>query len=209
MPVSHFAGCPIAGHLEPLPETVEALALAVELRDLDTAQHTRRVTSYALLLGAELGLSPAEQQHLRLGTALHDIGKIGIADAILHKAGPLTVEEFEEMKTHTVKGAMVLSNYPELAPLVPIVRHHHERWDGRGYPDRLAGEAIDPLARIVAVVDAFDAMTSDRPYRPALSLDAALAEIGDKAGKQFAPDCARAFLRLRPWFTSAGVGPRG
>jgi HD-GYP domain-containing protein (c-di-GMP phosphodiesterase class II) len=193
----------IAEHPELLLETVAALARAVEMRDRCTAAHTQRVTDYALLLAQELGLSPADRQHLRLGTPLHDVGKLGIGDAILNKPGRLTAEEFEEMKTHTVKGTMILSLIPEMTPLLPIVRHHHERWDGRGYPDRLAGADIHPLARVVAVVDAFDAMTSNRPYRPAMALDAAFAEIRDQAGTQFAPDYARAFLGLRPWLESS------
>ncbi len=188
----------VAQHRELFGQTVAALARAVELRDRYTGNHTQRVTDYSLLLGQELGLSAAGQHHLRIGAPLHDVGKIGISDAILQKPGKLTAEEFEEMKTHTVKGAQVLSTIPCLAPLIPIIRHHHERWDGRGYPDGLAGEHIDPLARVVAVADAFDAMTSERPYRPSLSLDDAFTEIRDKAGTHFAPDCARAFVRLRP-----------
>ncbi len=188
----------VAQHRELFLETVAALARAVELRDRYTGNHTQRVTDYSLLLGQELGLSATELHNLRIGTPLHDVGKIGISDAILQKPGALTPEEFEEMKTHTVKGAAMLSAIPGLAPLIPIVRNHHEQWDGRGYPDHLAGEDIPPLARVVAVADAFDAMTSERPYRPALSLDKAFEEIHDKAGTQFAPHCVRAFLRARP-----------
>jgi HD-GYP domain-containing protein (c-di-GMP phosphodiesterase class II) len=177
--------------------TVTALAQAVELRDQYTGGHTQRVTDYSLLLADELKLSTADRQKIQVGTPLHDIGKIGIDDAILRKPGRLTPEEFEAMKTHTLKGAAILETIPDLAPLIPIVRNHHERWDGRGYPDGLAGEQIPRLARIVAVADAFDAMTSNRPYRPGMPLDAAFAQIGDGAGTQFDPDCARAFLRLR------------
>jgi HD-GYP domain-containing protein (c-di-GMP phosphodiesterase class II) len=199
----------VAEHRELFLQTVAALARAVEIRDRYTGDHTQRVTDYALLLGQEVGLSAAELYHLRIGTPLHDVGKIGIADAILQKPGHLTAEEFEEMKTHTVKGATILSAIPGLGPLVPIVRHHHERWDGRGYPDHLGGEDIDRLARVVAVADAFDAMTSERPYRPALSPDDAFAEIRDKAGTHFAPDCARAFLRLRPAIEALKNRPAG
>jgi HD-GYP domain-containing protein (c-di-GMP phosphodiesterase class II) len=133
-----------------------------------------------------------------VGTPLHDIGKIGIEDSILRKPGKLTEEEFEIMKTHTIRGYEILKDLPDMGPCLPIVRNHHERWDGKGYPDGLAGERIPKLARIVAVADAFDAMTTDRPYRPALPLEVAFAEIRDKAGTQFDPDMARAFLRLRP-----------
>jgi HD-GYP domain-containing protein (c-di-GMP phosphodiesterase class II) len=178
-------------------QTVTALAQAVELRDHYTGNHTQRVTQYSLMLAHELQLSAAERQHIQIGTPLHDIGKIAIDDAILRKPGRLTPEEFEQMKTHVVTGAAILESIPGMKPMLPIVRNHHERWDGTGYPDGLAGEAIPRLARIVAVADAFDAMTSDRPYRRALSLDRAFAELNDKAGTHFDPDCIRAFLRLR------------
>src|SRR4029434_9800540 len=112
-----------------------------------------------------LNLSPDDLNLLRTGTPLHDVGKIGIDDAILRKPDRLTREEFEIMKTHTTKGAKILEQIPDLLPIIPIVRSHHERWDGKGYPDGLVGEAISPLARVVALADAFDAMTSDRPYR--------------------------------------------
>jgi HD-GYP domain-containing protein (c-di-GMP phosphodiesterase class II)/pSer/pThr/pTyr-binding forkhead associated (FHA) protein len=178
--------------------TVSALANAVELRDAYTSKHTNRVTDYALFVAEELGLSSAERRHIAIGTPLHDIGKIGIEDSILRKPGKLTEEEFEIMKTHTIRGYEILKDLPDMGPCLPIVRNHHERWDGKGYPDGLAGERIPKLARIVAVADAFDAMTTDRPYRRALSIEAAFAEIQQKAGSQFDPEMARAFLRLRP-----------
>jgi HD-GYP domain-containing protein (c-di-GMP phosphodiesterase class II) len=178
-------------------QTVTALAQSIELRDQYTGGHTKRVTDYATLLAEELKLSPAERQHVLIGTPLHDIGKIGIDDAVLRKAGRLTPEEFEHMKTHTLKGAAMLESIPDLAPIIPIVRSHHERWDGQGYPDGLAGERIPRLARIVAVADAFDAMTSERPYRQPLTLPRAFEEIADKAGVQFDPEVARAFVRAR------------
>jgi HD-GYP domain-containing protein (c-di-GMP phosphodiesterase class II) len=178
--------------------TVTALAQAVELRDRYTGGHTHRVTSYALMLGRELKLPAHEQQQLQIGTPLHDIGKIGIDDAILRKPGRLTREEFEEMKSHTVKGAAILESIPELGSLLPIVRSHHERWDGTGYPDSLSGDRIPRPARIVAVADAFDAMTSDRPYRNAMSFDQVFQEYRDKSGTHFDPDCVAALIRLRP-----------
>jgi HD-GYP domain-containing protein (c-di-GMP phosphodiesterase class II) len=179
-------------------QTVITLAQAIELRDDYTGGHTQRVTDYCLLLGEELGLSPADRHTLQIGAPLHDIGKIGIADAVLRKPGQLTAAEFEQMKSHTVKGAMMLGNIPDLEPIVPIVRSHHERWDGNGYPDRRSGTNIPRLARLVAVADAFDAMTSDRPYRVGMPAEKAFAEIGLGAGKQFDPVCAAAFLRARP-----------
>jgi putative nucleotidyltransferase with HDIG domain len=177
--------------------TITVLAQAVELKDPYTGGHTARVTSYALLLGQELGLSPEDLDLLRIGTPLHDIGKIGIDDAILSKPGKLTPAEFEVMKTHTTKGAKLLEQVPGLRVVIRIVRSHHERWDGLGYPDALKGEEIARLARIVAVADAFDAMTSDRPYRQGLPADAAFAEVEKQRGRQFDPECVAAFLRIR------------
>jgi HD-GYP domain-containing protein (c-di-GMP phosphodiesterase class II) len=178
--------------------TVTALARAVELRDLHTGSHTQRVSAYALLLARELGVSAAEYQHIQIGTPLHDVGKIAIDDAILRKPGPLTAEEFECMKSHTVKGAAMLESIPGLAPILPIIRNHHERWDGSGYPDGLVGTGISRLARIVAVADAFDAMTSERPYRAARTVAEALAELRKCSGSHFDPECVAAFLCLRP-----------
>jgi hypothetical protein len=178
-------------------QTVTSLARAVEMRDQYTGDHTHRVTNYALLLAEELRVPPAERYQLQIGTPLHDIGKIGIDDAILRKRGPLTSDEFEEMKLHTVKGAAILESILSLAPMIPIVRHHHERWDGQGYPDRLARDGIALTARIVCVADAFDAMTSDRPYRKALAAEEAFLELQRKAGSHFDPACVQAFLRTR------------
>jgi HD-GYP domain-containing protein (c-di-GMP phosphodiesterase class II) len=182
---------------EQFVQTVTALARTVEIRDQYTANHTQRVTDYALLIGSRLGLSPAEQHQIRVGTPLHDIGKIGIADAILRKPDKLTADEFELMKAHTLKGAAILETIPALSPMIPIVRHHHERWDGKGYPDGLSQDRISRVARVVAVADAFDAMTSDRPYRRALSAEMAFGELLSKAGSQFDPECVRAFLSAR------------
>ena len=162
-----------------------------------TGGHTYRVTTYSMLLAEKLDMSPADVDLIRIGTPLHDIGKIGIDDAILRKPDKLTPEEFEIMKTHTVKGAEIIATVPDLRPIIPIVRSHHERWDGKGYPDGLGGEAIHPLARVVALADAFDAMTSDRPYRKGMPAAVAFAEIEKMAGKQFDPVFAAAFLSLR------------
>jgi putative nucleotidyltransferase with HDIG domain len=178
-------------------QTVTAMAQAVELRDQYTGGHTQRVTNYALLLAAELGLAPAQRRFLQIGTPLHDIGKIGLDDAILRKTGALSPEEHRAMRNHTVAGAAILETIPELQPILPIVRSHHERWNGAGYPDGLAGEQIPHLARIVAVADAFDAMVSDRPYRCGLATDDAFAELVAKAGIDFDPTCVNAFLRKR------------
>jgi hypothetical protein len=183
---------------ELLIQTLTALAQAVELRDDYTGSHTQRVTDYSLRLADELKLSSQDRHYLQIGTPLHDIGKIGISDAILRKPAHLTPDEIEYMKTHTVKGAAMIEMIPHLAPIIPIVRNHHERWDGLGYPDGLRGTAISPLARIVAVADAFDAMTSDRPYRPGWPVDKAFEAIAEGAGRQFDPEFVRAFLSIRP-----------
>jgi putative nucleotidyltransferase with HDIG domain len=178
-------------------DTITVLAQAVEMRDQYTGGHTLRVSTYAVLLAENLGLTPAERELIRTGTPLHDIGKIGIDDAILRKPDRLTPEEFEAMKLHTVKGSEIIDTVPDLWPVKPIVRSHHERWDGRGYPDGLSGEAIPNLARVVALADAFDAMTSDRPYRKGMAADEAFAEIKKQSGQQFDPRYAVVFLAMR------------
>ena len=178
-------------------DTITILAQAVELRDEYTGNHTFRVTTYSIMLAEHMNLPAAQIDLLRIGTPLHDIGKIGIDDAVLRKPDRLTAEEFEHMKLHTVKGAEIISTVPDLRPILPIVRHHHERWDGKGYPDGLGGEAISPLARIVALADAFDAMTSDRPYRKGMPAAAAFAEIEKTAGTQFDPAFAAGFLEIK------------
>jgi putative nucleotidyltransferase with HDIG domain len=183
--------------------TITILAQAVELRDEYTGGHTARVSDYAAMLAQELDLPAADLHLIRIGTPLHDIGKIGIPDAILGKPGRLTPEEILIMQTHAVKGAAILGTIPDLAPIVPIARSHHERWDGRGYPDGLEGNAISPLARIVAVADAFDAMTSDRPYRRGMPAETAFAEVQKQCGKQFDPACANAFLAIRDQIVGA------
>jgi len=177
--------------------TISILAQAVELRDTYTGGHTLRVTNYSRLLAQKLELPEKEMNLIRIGTPLHDIGKIGIDDAILRKPGKLTDEEFEIMKSHTTKGATIIQTVPDLAPILPIVRSHHERWDGRGYPDKLAAENTPQLARIVAVADAFDAMTSDRPYRKGMAPEVGFGEVEKMAGKQFDPTAAAAFLDIR------------
>jgi HD-GYP domain-containing protein (c-di-GMP phosphodiesterase class II) len=179
-------------------QTVIAFSQVIELRDPYTGGHAQRVTDYALLLADQLNLSETDRQHLRIGGPLHDIGKIGIDDIVLRKPGRLTDNEFEMMKSHTVLGDAVIQTLPGLEVVRPIVRNHHERWDGKGYPDRLAGENIPRLARLLAVADTFDAMTTDRPYRPGMPLEQALAQIQGGAGSQFDPTFAHAFLKLAP-----------
>jgi putative nucleotidyltransferase with HDIG domain len=180
-------------------QTISALASAVEMRDAYTGGHTARVTAYSLLVGEELGLSPREIEHLRTGGPLHDIGKIGIDDAILRKPDKLTDAEFDIMKSHTVLGDDILKAIPEMKDIRPIVRSHHERWDGRGYPDKTAGDAIPLLARVLAVADSFDAMTTKRPYNTnhVKTPEEAFAEVARCSGTQFDPKCANAFLAVK------------
>lgn len=177
-------------------ETVTAMADAVERRDPYTGGHLHRVVAYSLVLGEELGLPVADLETLRLGATLHDIGKIGVPDGVLLKPGPLDASEAEVMRRHTIDGAAIVSRIESLKPLVPIVRNHHERLDGNGYPDGLSGDHIPLAARIVAVADTFDAMTTSRPYRRALVAEAAAQEIRRVSGTHLCPDVAGAFDRL-------------
>ncbi|MFO0864441.1 MAG: HD domain-containing protein [Gemmataceae bacterium] len=178
-------------------QSVTMLARAVEMRDQYTGDHTKRVTEYALLLADEVGVSPVERWQIQIGAPLHDVGKIGVDDAVLRKPGRLNPQEFLHIQQHTVKGAEMLEQMFSLAPFIPIVRHHHERWDGTGYPDRIARDRIAMTARIVAVADAFDAMTSHRPYRPAMPAQLAFLELLSKAGTHFDPRCVQAFVKIR------------
>jgi HD-GYP domain-containing protein (c-di-GMP phosphodiesterase class II) len=177
-------------------ETVTALAEAVEKRDPYTGGHLHRVVAYSLLLGRELGLDSESLESLALGATLHDIGKIGVSDQVLLKPGKLTDEEAAAMRRHPEDGAEIVSRIESLAGILPIVRSHHERIDGKGYPDGSAGDAIPLAARIVAVADTYDAMTSSRPYRTALSHDTAAQEIVRHAGVQHCATVVAAFERL-------------
>lgn len=172
---------------------VMALANAIEAKDIPTEQHCQRLAHFAVRLGEAAGLGAAELDAVAFGALLHDVGKIGVPDFVLAKAGPLTDAEWGLIRRHPEIGERICAPLAAFAVLGPIVRHHHERWDGRGYPDGLrAGET--PLgARIVGLVDAFDAMTHDRPYRTALSVDAAADEIRRCAGQQFDPELAAIF----------------
>ncbi len=173
--------------------TVRALAEAVEARDVSTARHAERVAAYGLELARACGIDTAGSADLEFGFLLHDIGKIGIADAILHKPGRLTPDERDAMRRHPVIGEEIVRGVDFLAGARQVVRSHHERWDGAGYPDRLPGERIPLAARVFAVADTFDALTSDRPYRAATSFRAARRVIADAAGTQFDPAVAAAF----------------
>ena len=180
-------------------ETVAALARALESKDSGTGKHSQRVQAYALALTACVDPSLAEDPAVEYGYLLHDVGKIGIPDRILQKPGPLTRPERGLMETHTILGEQVLSRVAFLrGEGLSVVRSHHERWDGAGYPDGLEGTDIPLGARVFAVADALDAMTSDRPYRRALPWGDAATEIRRQAGTQFDPSVVKAFGSCEP-----------
>jgi len=175
-------------------ETIEALAVAINAKDEVTHEHVLRVQIYAAGVARLLGCSNIEIEALRAGALLHDIGKIAVPDYILQKPGKLTAAEFEKMKIHTIAGAQILSRVEFPYPIVPVVRHHHERWDGKGYPDGLAGENIPLTARILTVVDCFDAVREDRQYRKAMSREEAIDLIVRGSGTQYDPRVVGTFV---------------
>lgn len=178
-------------HLEDLASlnmrTIETLALAIEAKDHTTGDHLQRVRVYAMELGKDLGLSPSELQALQAASVLHDIGKLAVPEHIISKPGKLTPEEFEKMKIHPIVGSEIIEQVRFPYPVAPIVRSHHEKWDGSGYPDGICGEAIPIGARILSAVDCLDALASDRQYRRALPLDEAMAIVVRDSGKAFDP----------------------
>jgi HD-GYP domain-containing protein (c-di-GMP phosphodiesterase class II) len=176
--------------------TAEALAAALEAKDSYTADHASSIADLAVEVGEEFGLDADALRDLRYGAIFHDIGKIAIPDAILNKPGPLTDAEFEVIKRHPIVGEQILAPVPFLDQVRRVVRHDHERWDGKGYPDGLKGRQIPIGARIVLVVDAFHAMVSDRSYRKGMSEESARIEMRAHAGTQFDPDVVEAFLRV-------------
>jgi putative nucleotidyltransferase with HDIG domain len=182
-------------------EAIASLNATVDARDPYTAGHSARVQRIALAVAEELGVGRERLEAVRYGSLFHDIGKIAVPDAILSKPASLTRDEYEVIKRHPMDGADIVSKLGSLRDAVPLIRHHHERWDGHGYPDGLSAEAIPAEACIIGLADAWDAMTSDRPYRPALSVDVAAAEVRAGRGTQFAPAIVDAFfaaLRHRP-----------
>lgn len=195
-------------------EVVCAFSLAIESRDPYTGGHVQRVTAYAVLLAEHIGLDHQQQSIIRLGGLLHDIGKVAIPDAVLNKPGKLTTEEFNIIKSHPVVGHQIVKQIPQLSLVHDCIRHHHERWDGKGYPDGLAGQNIPLLARVLAIADTFDAMTSNRSYRKAMPFDQAMKEIRNCAGSQFDAEMAASFSlftskaldeaceRMRQWTTA-------
>jgi diguanylate cyclase (GGDEF)-like protein/putative nucleotidyltransferase with HDIG domain len=195
--------------------TIEALALAIEAKDHTTHTHLQRVRTYAVALGKELGLPPEEIEALRAAALLHDIGKLAVPEHIINKPGKLTPEEFEKMKVHPLVGAEILERVAFPYPVAPIVRAHHERWDGSGYPAGLMKEEIPVGARILSAVDCLDALASHRQYRPAIPLDQAMATVREKAGTWFDPQVVdlleRRYIELEQIAQSkdAGFVPSG
>ncbi|HJT67413.1 MAG TPA: diguanylate cyclase [Pyrinomonadaceae bacterium] len=180
--------------------TAEALATAIDAKDQTTHCHVRRVQIYAAGMGEVFGLSPNEIAALKAGALLHDVGKLAVPPHILNKPGPLTPAEFEKMKIHTVVGAQILARVNFPYPVIPIVRHHHEQWDGRGYPDKLRGEQIPITARILSVVDCFDSVREDRPFRRGMTLGEATALLLRGAGIHFDPVVVDQFIKNLPRF---------
>lgn len=180
-----------------LHEVIDVVLTTLDARDPYTYAHSCRVALFSELMAHELQLPPTVQQRIRVAAQLHDIGKIAIADQVLNKAGRLDRDEMIEIQRHPRIGYNILVRLPTFHEIATIVLHHHERFDGEGYPQRLAGEAIPLESRIISVADAFDAMTSNRPYRKALSVDEAIAEIRRHAGEQFDPAVTSSLARLR------------
>jgi HD-GYP domain-containing protein (c-di-GMP phosphodiesterase class II) len=174
--------------------TLASLSAAIEARDPYLRGHSARVTAYAEALARRLGWTGQKLDELRLGGSLHDVGKMSVPEHVLRKPGPLAPAEAAALRRHPAEGVRLIAGIERFRPALPYVLFHHERWDGDGYPTGRAGRAIPVEARILALADAFDAMISTRPYRPALPLDHALAEVEHGAGTQFDPDLADVFL---------------
>jgi len=192
---------------------VYSLVSVVEARDPYVYGHSRKVNTYAVALAEAIGLSPEEVSRVSTAALLHDIGKIGVPDKVLNKKGKLNAEDWEAIKSHPRLGAIIVGNIPNLAPCVSTILHHHERWDGSGYPEGLKGEQIPIEARILAIADSFEAMSSARPYRPALCGEKVLKELRRGAGSQFDPELVEVFIGIveagLPEEARAGQNPPG
>ncbi|MQY52865.1 MAG: HD domain-containing protein, partial [Firmicutes bacterium] len=174
--------------------TVKSLAAAIDAKDPYTRGHSERVTRFAMLIAKELGLDDKTQRDVQLCGLLHDVGKIGVPISVLRKKDKLTDEDWKHIRRHPVLGAEIISPIAQLKELIPNIRHHHERYDGKGYPDKLKGEDIPLISRILAVADTFDALTSERPYRSGLADKAALEEMEVVKGTQLDPACVEVFV---------------
>jgi len=177
-------------------ESISALAFALDARDAYTKQHSENVTNYAVAIAREMNLKHFQIEQIRRAGLLHDIGKIGIRDGVLLKPIRLSEDEFNDIKMHTLKGEAIVNALPFLKEEAKLIKHHHEKYDGTGYPDGIKGIAIELGARILAVADSIDAMISDRVYRKALGAEKAREELKKQSGKQFDPEVVNAFLRL-------------
>jgi putative nucleotidyltransferase with HDIG domain len=176
--------------------TVETLVRTIQAKDQYTSGHSTRVSRYALLIAEKLDLTTKEKHQLYLASMLHDIGKIGVPDELLHRPGKLSEEEMERVRNHVQLGASMIEMLGEMHPIVPLIRHHHESWDGTGYPDGMKGEEIPLISRIISVADMYDAMTSDRPYRSRRTHADAVEEIKNTTGSKLDPRVAEAFLQV-------------
>jgi HD-GYP domain-containing protein (c-di-GMP phosphodiesterase class II) len=177
---------------------LHALTSAVDAKDAYTCGHSERVALLSRYIAQQMKLRDSEIEQIYMAGLLHDVGKIGVPEAVLQKPGRLTPEEFEQIKKHPEIGAKILADVKQLKPILPGVLYHHERYDGKGYPEGLAGEKIPLMGRIICMADCFDAMTSSRTYRKALPIEVAMSEIRRCAGTQFDPFLAEAFLRSTP-----------
>jgi putative two-component system response regulator len=205
MGIARLLGLQVAGalrtallleELDGQETVILSLALAIEAKDPYTEGHCQRLADYAVMLGRDLGMSERDIARLRMAALLHDLGKIAVPESILRKPGPLTVEEYEVVKQHPLVGERICRPLRSARAILPGIRHHHEHWDGTGYPDGLRREEIPLDARIIALVDAFDVMVSDRPYRRGMPVARALAIIEENAGPQWDPSLVERFLRL-------------
>ncbi len=200
------AAADLAEPVDPHLATIEALAMAIEAREDATPGHARRVQAYAVALAEAVGLSEADVKAVRLGALLHDIGMLAVPEHILSKPAPLTDAEFETVRRHPQVGADLLRDVPFPQPVASLVRSHHERWDGRGYPDELIGDAIPVTARIVGMAEVYDALTSDRPYRKAMSREAAVQLLQQEAGSGIDPSLVERFVQILPTIDPRAAG---
>ena len=182
-------------HVQTKFDILDSLVTAIDHKDRYTKKHSEDVTAYALKLARALGLSEDVYHAVRVAGLLHDVGKIGVPDSILRKPGKLTTEEYEVMKGHVTVSALIIHGLPRLSDILSAVANHHERWDGKGYPNGVSGSDIPLLGRIMAIADAYSAMTLDRPYRSGLTPDDAIAEIERCKGTQFDPELAELFIQ--------------